>query len=217
MTDAIHHRGHGGHEGSDGSCPAVLRVLRGRHSCCVASCVDRRTACAQMTGAPAAGYKREPGMTGVDRAGAAARDRLRSESRSARAARYAARRRGGPRRCALATTSASAPSSCVFAYYDCPMLCTQVINGLASALGVLSLEPGKDFEIVTVSFDPRDTPATATAKKAVYLRALQAAGRRGRVALSHGRRGIDRAADQGRRLPLRLGRADASSSRTRPA
>jgi protein SCO1/2 len=32
-----------------------------------------------------------------------------------------------------------------------------------------SLEPGKDFEIVTVSFDPRDTPATATAKKAVYL------------------------------------------------
>ena len=34
---------------------------------------------------------------------------------------------------------------------------------------VLSLQPGKDFEIVTVSFDPRDTPATATAKKAVYL------------------------------------------------
>src|SRR4029079_5261437 len=56
-----------------------------------------------------------------------------------------------------------------FASYDCPMLCTQVINGLASALGVLSLEPGKDFEIVTVSFDPRDTPKTAAAKKAVYL------------------------------------------------
>ena len=57
----------------------------------------------------------------------------------------------------------------VFAYYDCPMLCTQVIHGLSSALGVLSLAPGKDFEIVTVSFNPRDTPATATAKKAVYL------------------------------------------------
>jgi len=57
----------------------------------------------------------------------------------------------------------------VFAYYSCPMLCTQVINGLASALGVLSLEPGQDFEIVTVSFDPRDTPATATVKKTVYL------------------------------------------------
>ena len=61
------------------------------------------------------------------------------------------------------------PVVLVFAYYDCPMLCTQVINGLASALGVLSLEPGKDFEIVTVSFDPRDTPATATAKKTAYL------------------------------------------------
>jgi protein SCO1/2 len=57
----------------------------------------------------------------------------------------------------------------VFAYYDCPMLCTVVINGLASALNVLSLEPGKDFEIVTVSFNPRDTPATATAKKASYI------------------------------------------------
>ena len=61
------------------------------------------------------------------------------------------------------------PVVLVFAYYDCPMLCTQVINGLSSALGVLSLEPGKDFEIVTVSFNPRDTPATASAKKATYL------------------------------------------------
>jgi protein SCO1 len=63
----------------------------------------------------------------------------------------------------------SRPVVLVFAYYDCPMLCTQVINGLSSALGVLSLNPGKDFEIVTVSFNPRDTPASATAKKAVYL------------------------------------------------
>ena len=61
------------------------------------------------------------------------------------------------------------PVVLVFAYYDCPMLCTQVISGLSSALGVLSLEPGKDFEIVTVSFNPKDTPATASAKKATYL------------------------------------------------
>jgi protein SCO1/2 len=61
------------------------------------------------------------------------------------------------------------PVVMVFAYYDCPMLCTQVINGLSSALGVMSLNPGKDFEIVTVSFNPRDTPAAAAAKKAVYL------------------------------------------------
>jgi protein SCO1/2 len=61
------------------------------------------------------------------------------------------------------------PVVMVFAYYDCPMLCTQVINGLSSALGVMSLKPGEDFEIVTVSFNPHDTPATATAKKAIYL------------------------------------------------
>jgi len=61
------------------------------------------------------------------------------------------------------------PVVMLFAYYNCPMLCTQVINGLASALAVLSLNPGSDFEIVTVSFDPRDTPSTAAAKKAVYL------------------------------------------------
>ena len=61
------------------------------------------------------------------------------------------------------------PVVLVFAYYDCPMLCTIVVNGLSSALGVLSLDPGRDFEIVTVSFNPRDTPAAAAAKKAVYL------------------------------------------------
>ena len=61
------------------------------------------------------------------------------------------------------------PVVLVFAYYDCPMLCTMVINGLSSALGVMSLNAGQDFEIVTVSFNPRDTPASATAKKAAYL------------------------------------------------
>jgi protein SCO1/2 len=54
-------------------------------------------------------------------------------------------------------------------YYDCPMLCTQVLNSLTSTLGVLSLDAGKDFEIVTVSFDPREKPALAAAKKATYL------------------------------------------------
>ena len=47
-----------------------------------------------------------------------------------------------------------------------------VINGLASALRRVSLEPGKDFEIVTVSFDPRDTPARHREEGRVH-RALQ--------------------------------------------
>ena len=54
-------------------------------------------------------------------------------------------------------------------YYDCPMLCTTVLNSLTSTLKVLSLDPGRDFEVVTVSFDPREKPALAAAKKATYL------------------------------------------------
>jgi protein SCO1/2 len=61
------------------------------------------------------------------------------------------------------------PVVLVFAYFDCPMLCTQVVNALASALKVISLRPGIDFETVVISFDPRDTPATATARKTALL------------------------------------------------
>lgn len=57
-----------------------------------------------------------------------------------------------------------------FNYFDCPMLCTVSLNGLASALGTLSFDAGKEFEIVTVSFDTRDTPAAARAKKDSYLK-----------------------------------------------
>jgi len=53
-------------------------------------------------------------------------------------------------------------------YYECPMLCTLELNGLLRALRVLPLEPGKDFEIVTVSFDPGETPALAAKKKQEY-------------------------------------------------
>jgi protein SCO1/2 len=49
------------------------------------------------------------------------------------------------------------------------MLCTQVLNGLASSLEVLSLDAGRQFDVVTVSFDPRETPQLAAAKKAGYL------------------------------------------------
>lgn len=54
-------------------------------------------------------------------------------------------------------------------YYDCPMLCTHVLNGLVMSLKVLSLEPGRDFMSVTVSFDPAEAPALAAAKKRTYL------------------------------------------------
>jgi protein SCO1/2 len=55
-------------------------------------------------------------------------------------------------------------------YYGCPMLCTVTLNGLASALNVLtSFDAGREFEIVTVSFDPTETPVLAAQKKTSYL------------------------------------------------
>jgi protein SCO1/2 len=54
-------------------------------------------------------------------------------------------------------------------YYRCPMLCTVTLNGLASALDLLTYTAGKEFEVVTVSFDPKETPELAAQKKKVYL------------------------------------------------
>jgi protein SCO1/2 len=69
----------------------------------------------------------------------------------------------------LARYAGSRPVVLALVYYGCPMLCTQTLNSLASTIGVLSQEPGKDFEVVTVSFDPRETPELARAKKAAYI------------------------------------------------
>src|SRR5205085_2352259 len=55
-------------------------------------------------------------------------------------------------------------------YYRCPMLCTQILTGLESSLKAVSFDPGRDFEVVAVSFDPHDTPETAAAKKQTYLK-----------------------------------------------
>ena len=53
-------------------------------------------------------------------------------------------------------------------YYNCPMLCTQVLNALDRSLETIPLEIGKDFNVITVSIDPTDYPALADAKHAVY-------------------------------------------------
>lgn len=55
-------------------------------------------------------------------------------------------------------------------YYRCPMLCTQILTGVESTLKAVTFDPGKDFEVVAVSFDPKDTPELAAAKKQTYLR-----------------------------------------------
>jgi protein SCO1/2 len=61
------------------------------------------------------------------------------------------------------------PVVLAFVYYQCTMLCIQVMNGISSALKVLPFTPGKDFDVVLVSFDPRDTPQAAREKKAAHL------------------------------------------------
>ena len=55
-------------------------------------------------------------------------------------------------------------------YYDCPMLCTLVLNGLVRSLRVVPLDVGDQFDVVTVSFDPRETAALAAAKKKTYVK-----------------------------------------------
>lgn len=54
-------------------------------------------------------------------------------------------------------------------YYGCPMLCTTAENGLLEALKLLKFDVGKQFEVLTVSFDPHDDAAAATAKKSIYV------------------------------------------------
>jgi len=54
-------------------------------------------------------------------------------------------------------------------YYTCPMLCGEELAGLSSALGVLRFTPGNEYEVVTVSFNPDDTPQIASEKKKIYI------------------------------------------------
>jgi len=53
-------------------------------------------------------------------------------------------------------------------YYNCPMLCTQVLNGLEQSLKDISLDLGKDYEVITVSIDPTERSALASAKHELY-------------------------------------------------
>src|SRR5580692_2228593 len=65
-------------------------------------------------------------------------------------------------------------------YYNCTMLCGEALAGLASAMRLIKFDVGNEFDVVTVSFDPRETPAMAAAKKKDYVarygRANAAAG-----------------------------------------
>lgn len=62
------------------------------------------------------------------------------------------------------------PAVLALVYFDCPMLCSEELDGLTSSLEMVKMNPGKDFDVVVVSIDPADTPQKAAAKKAFYLK-----------------------------------------------
>jgi protein SCO1 len=62
------------------------------------------------------------------------------------------------------------PAILSMVYYNCPMLCSEELDGLAGALEMVKLTPGKDFEIVIISIDPSETPELAAKKKAFYVK-----------------------------------------------
>lgn len=65
------------------------------------------------------------------------------------------------------------PVILVLAYYECPMLCTLVLNGLTQSVYKLKMQLGEDYRIVTVSIDPNETTELATAKKQSHLKMLE--------------------------------------------
>jgi protein SCO1 len=62
------------------------------------------------------------------------------------------------------------PAILSLVYYNCPMLCSEELDGLTGALEMVRLTPGKDFDIVIISIDPSETPEIAAKKKAFYLK-----------------------------------------------
>jgi protein SCO1/2 len=61
-------------------------------------------------------------------------------------------------------------------YYRCPMLCGEVLAGLTGSMRMVSFDLGREYDVITVSFDPNETPQTAASKKEEYLRRYGRAG-----------------------------------------
>ncbi len=125
-------------------------------------------ALAQMTGAPAPGYRRDVG-TPASAIPAPLREIGFDQKIDDQLPLDVELRDEGGRQVRLGEYFGTKPVVLAFVYYDCPMLCTQVLSSMTSTFGVLALDPGRDFEIVVVSFDPRETPALAAEKKALYV------------------------------------------------
>jgi protein SCO1/2 len=84
----------------------------------------------------------------------------------------------GQKRTLRSYFSSGKPVLLTLAYYECPMLCTLVLNGLNEGLKKMAWSLGKEFEVLTVSIEPNDTPDLAEAKKDVYLKEYLKEGKR---------------------------------------
>ncbi|MDQ2622618.1 MAG: SCO family protein, partial [Actinomycetota bacterium] len=69
----------------------------------------------------------------------------------------------------LASHLGRRPAILAMVFHSCPLLCSQIMGGLTRSLKPIPLQPGVDFDVLAVSFDPADTPSAAKEKKAVYL------------------------------------------------
>ncbi len=61
------------------------------------------------------------------------------------------------------------PAIVALVYYECPMLCNLVLNGLVASLRAVDFDPGRDFDVIAVSFDPEERPELAAAKRSNYV------------------------------------------------
>ena len=93
-------------------------------------------------------------------------------------------------------------------YYDCPMLCGLILTGAARGMRETGLALGKDFDAVTLSFDPRDTTPKAAERQRGYLQALGQTDAKAVLDLPHRRRGRRPGGGRGGGLPVHVRRED---------
>jgi protein SCO1/2 len=65
------------------------------------------------------------------------------------------------------------PTILVFNYFRCPGVCPLLLNGVADVSNQVTLQPGRDFQVISISFDPRDTPEMARQKRINYLNQMK--------------------------------------------
>ena len=125
-------------------------------------------AAAQMTGAPAPGYRHDVG-TPASTIPAPLREIGFDQHIGQQVPLDATFRDERGRGVAIGQYFGTRPVVLAFVYYSCPMLCTQVLSGLTNALNTMTLAVGRDFDVVVVSIDPRETPEMASDQKATFL------------------------------------------------